>query len=116
MRGTASAERQGGFTLLEMLVAVTVFALLMLGLTQGVRSGFAFWSTQSRRSGDTAELDATARVLRNLLTTIPVSPAAAPGRGAAASAIALEGRADRLAFVGDLPTGFGDSRRADITI
>jgi general secretion pathway protein J len=111
----ASGDRQSGFTLLETLVAVTVLALLMIGLTQGVRSGFALWSAQTRRSAQTAELDATARVLRGLLTAIPVGSAAG-GRGAAASAIAFEGRGDRLGFVGDLPTGFGDSRRADITI
>jgi len=115
MRGLTSGDRQSGFTLLETLVAVTVLALLMIGLTQGVRSGFTFWSAQTRRSAETAELDATARVLRGLLTAIPVGSAAA-GRGAAASAIAFEGRADRLGFVGDLPTGFGDTRRADITI
>src|SRR4051812_8734786 len=33
-------NRQGGFTLLEILVAVTVLALLMVGLSQGVRTGF----------------------------------------------------------------------------
>jgi general secretion pathway protein J len=110
-----SGDRQSGFTLLETLVAVTVLALLMIGVTQGVRSGFALWSAQTRRSAQTAELDATARVLRGLLTAIPVGSAVA-GRGAAASAIAFEGRADRLGFVGDLPTGFGDSRRAEITI
>jgi len=114
MHRTAS-ERQSGFTLLETLVAVTVLALLMLGLTQGVRSGFSLWAAQTRRSAETAELDATARVLRGLLTAIPITAAAAPGRGTAAS-IGFEGRADRLAFIGDLPTGFGDSRRADIAI
>jgi general secretion pathway protein J len=87
----------------------------MLGLTQGVRSGFSLWAAQTRRSAQTAELDATARVLRGLLTAIPITAAAAPGRGTAAS-IGFEGRADRLAFIGDLPTGFGDSRRADIAI
>jgi general secretion pathway protein J len=115
MRRTTSVERQSGFTLLEVLVAVTVLALLMLGLTQGVRSGFSLWSAQTRRSAETAELDASARVLRGLLTAIPVG-SAATGRGAAASAIGFEGRADRLAFIGDLPTGFGDSRRAEIAI
>lgn len=116
MRPARRRGRQNGFTLLEMLVALTVLALLMIGLSQGVRTGFAFWAAQSRRGGETAELDATARVLRSLLTGIPVPPAAAPGRGQASSAAVFEGRVDRLTFVGDLPTGFGDSRRADITI
>jgi general secretion pathway protein J len=105
--------RQSGFTLLEMLVAITVLALLMVGLSQGVRTGFAFWSAQSHRSGETAELDATARVLRSLLTGIPTRSATA---AAEASAIAFVGHPNQIDFVGDLPTGFGNSRRADITI
>jgi general secretion pathway protein J len=116
MRSARRRARQSGFTLLEVLVAVTVLGLLMIGLSQGVRTGFAFWAAQSRRSGETAELDATARVLRSLLTGIPVPPAAVPGTGQVSSGTSFEGRADRLTFVGDLPTGFGDNRRADITI
>lgn len=115
MRPPKPHGRQAGFTLLEVLVAVIVLGLLMVGLSQGVRSGFAFWSAQSRRSGETVELDATARLFRALLTGIPVQPAAASVPGAA-MAIGFEGQADRLTLVGDLPTGFGDARRADITI
>jgi general secretion pathway protein J len=116
MRPKITVGHQSGFTLLETLVAITVLALLMLGLTQGVHSGFAFWSAQSRRGAETAELDASARVLRSLLTGIPVRVAGGLAGGSAPAALAFEGSADRLAFVGDLPTGFGDSRRADITL
>ena len=113
MRNARSIEQQGGFTLLEMLVAITVLALLMIGLTQGVRTGFAFWASQSRRSAEVTELDATARVLRNLLTDIPIRPAAA---GASQVSILFEGHPGWITFVSDLPTGFGDTRRAKMTI
>ena len=113
MRNPRQTERQGGFTLLEMLVAITVLALLMIGLTQGVRTGFAFWASQTRRSAEVTELDSTARVLRHLLTDIPIRPAI-PGAGQVA--ILFEGHSAMLSFVGDLPTGFGDSRRAKIDI
>ena len=63
-------ERQGGFTLLEMIVVVTVLGFLMIGLTQGVRTGLTLWEAQSRRMGETAELDAAARILRALLSGI----------------------------------------------
>jgi len=33
--------RQSGFTLLEMIVVVTVLGFLMIGLTHGVRTGLA---------------------------------------------------------------------------
>ena len=113
MRNPRLTVRQGGFTLLEMLVAITVLALLTIGLTQGVRTGFAFWASQARRSAEVTELDSTARVLRNLMTDIPIRPAI-PGAGQVA--ILFEGHSALLSFVGDLPTGFGDSRRAKIDI
>jgi general secretion pathway protein J len=107
--------RQGGFTLLEMLVVVTVLGFLIIGLTQGVRTGLTLWEVQSRRVGETAELDAAARILRALLSGIAPSPSFGPGVSAAGGA-ELKGSAASLAFVGDLPTGLGTTQRADITL
>jgi len=105
--------RQSGFTLLEMLVALGVLGFLVVGLTQGVRAGLTMWGAQTRRIGETAELDAGARVLRTLLGGISIPPSGVPG---AAGATKIEGRPDSLAFVGDLPTGLGTTRRADMTL
>jgi general secretion pathway protein J len=60
-------RRQSGFTLLEMLVALVVLGFLMVGLTQGLRAGLTMWGAQTRRVGETADLDAGARVLRRIL-------------------------------------------------
>jgi general secretion pathway protein J len=97
-----------------MLVVVTVLGLLMIGLTHGVRTGLLLWDTQSRRVGETAELDAAARILRALLNGIAPSASAGPAGTAAGSE--LKGDAVRFAFVGDLPTGLGTTQRADITL
>ena len=107
--------RQSGFTLLELLVALIVLGLLVVGLTQGVRAGLTMWGAQTRRIGETGELDAGARVLRGLLGGISTPPAGAAGGGAAGT-MKLEGRSDSLAFVGDLPTGLGTTRRTNITL
>ncbi len=107
--------RQGGFTLLEMVVVVTVLGFLIIGLTQGVRTGLALWEAQSRRVGETAELDAAARILRALLSGIAPPPSFGPAAGGAGGE-ALKGGAASLAFVGDLPTGLGTTQRADITL
>jgi general secretion pathway protein J len=107
--------RQGGFTLLEMLVVVTVLGFLMIGLTQGVRTGLTLWEAQSRRVDETAELDAAARVLRALLSGIAPPPSLVPAAGAAGG-VELKGGGESLAFVGDLPTGLGTTQRADITL
>ena len=108
-------DDQGGFTLLEMLVVVVVLGFLVVGLTQGVRAGLALWSAQQRRVGETAELDASARVLRVLLTGVAAATPGGFGPGAAAGG-EIKGDASHLSFVGDLPTGLGTTRRADISI
>jgi general secretion pathway protein J len=108
-----------------MLVVVAVLGFLIIGLTQGVRTGLTLWEAQSRRVGETAELDAAARILRALLSGIAPSPSLGPAAGAAAGSGAAagaaagvepKGSAASLAFVGDLPTGLGTTQRADITL
>ena len=111
----AAPRRQAGFTLLEIIIALLVLGFLVVGLTQGVRAGLKMWDAQRRRLADTSELDAAGRVLRNLLTGIPqIAPEGfakgAEGRGG------VRGGADRFTFVGDMPTGLGTVRRADIRI
>ena len=107
--------RQSGFTLLEILIVVVLLGFLMVGLTQGVRAGLALWHAQQRRVGETAELDASARVLRNLLNGIAAAAQGGFSPGAAAGG-EIKGDANHLTFVGDLPTGLGVTRRADISI
>ena len=107
--------QQQGFTLLELLVALVVLGFLVVGLTQGVRAGLTMWGAQTRRMGETGELDASARALRVLLAGISVPSPAAVGRGTAGT-MKFEGRSDSLVFVGDMPTGLGTTRRANITL
>ena len=99
-----------------MLVSLAVLGFLMVGLNQGVRTGLDLWKAQFRRLETTADLDATARLLRSLLAGLPISPDLASDPGAPPVPISFAGTADRLAFVGDIPTGFGTTRRADITL
>lgn len=115
-RRIAERHRQSGFTLLELLVALTVFGFLLVALNHGVQTGFGIWNIQSRQVNKTWDLDASARLLRTLLTQIPTSPAASINPGSPAVAIAFVGKADQLSFVGDLPTGLGADRRADISL
>lgn len=98
-----------------MLVVVVVLGLLVVALTQGVRAGLALWHAQQRRLGETADLDASARILRSLLTGIAAPTPGGFGPGAATGG-GVKGDASHLAFVGELPTGLGTTRHADISI
>jgi general secretion pathway protein J len=108
--------RQTGFTLLEMLVVLVVLGVLVVGLSQGVRAGFALWDAQTRRIGETGELDAGARVLRILLSGISAPPPRVVVDPDAAVPTESAGRPASLTFIGDMPTGLGTSRRANITL
>ena len=56
-----------GFTLLEILVALVVLGLLMIGLTEGTRLGLRTIETQARLTDRTAGLDAVDQTLRTLI-------------------------------------------------
>lgn len=106
---------ESGFTLLEVLVAVVVLGFLMVGLAEGVRAGLALRQAQTHRVGETADLDATMRVLRRVLTRIPLN-AAGDRLLTTASGAGFDGEADRISFVGNLPTGLGTTRRATMRL
>jgi general secretion pathway protein J len=104
-----------GFTLLEVLVALAVFGLLMAGLTQGMRFGFAAWRTQSRALIVRGDLDALDRTLRSLIAR--ASPGSLSGQPPLFRATPRA-----LTFTTDLPegaaagTGYLATRHADVTL
>ena len=110
-----AAQRQAGFTLLEVLIAVVVLGFLVIGLTQGVRAGLSLRQAQSRHVDRIADLDATMRILRELLTRLPLVP---EGTRLLASAAGtpFKGEANQVSFVGRMPTGLGTTSLADLTL
>lgn len=115
-RRSPQRRRMAGFTLLELLVALFVLGFLLVALNHGVRTGLGIWDVQTRRVDKTWDLDATVRVVRTLLTQISASPTASINRGSPGVAIAFAGNADKLNFVGELPTGFGTDVPADVRL
>ncbi len=104
------ANRQAGFTLLEILVALVVFGFLMAGLTQAVRFGMTAWAAQARMIDRDGDLDAVDRVLRTLLEQVePGRPVDPPN---------IVGTATSFAFTSILPAGASalPSRRADMLL
>lgn len=99
-------NRDAGFTLLELLVALVVLSLVMVGAVQGVRLGIAGWEGQARQIDATAELDGVDRVLRDLFEAVIIS-----------DELSFDGRPDSVTFLGSLPHVVpAQLRSADITL
>ncbi len=90
-----------GFTLLEMLIAMTLLGLLMLGLFGGLRLGARVWEASDARSADRARIEAVQRFIRTYLGQ--ARPLAAADR-TGDDLVAFIGRPGGLDFTATLPT------------
>jgi general secretion pathway protein J len=100
MMALKSTRRQSGFTLLELLIAITVLGLLLVALTNGVRFAGQAWETQTTRIERQGDLDAVQNILRQL-----ISPASR-----------LSGTSFSLKFVGALPAALARGGLYDIEL
>lgn len=91
---------QRGFTLLELLVAITLLGLLMTGVLGGLRLGARAWETGAVRLEDGARLLTVQQFLRSRLQgAVPLYTADRTGE----TRLAFTGEADQVTFVGTLP-------------
>ncbi len=102
-------QHEAGFTLLELLVALTVLGFVLAGLSGGVRYGLRAADTQARTLAERSELDAVDRALRRLIEGMdPGTPREGSG---------FQGSAGRLVFVSELPAASGlPSRQAVVAL
>ena len=102
-------QRDAGFTLLELLVALVVLGFVLAGLSGGVRYGLRAADTQARTLAERSELDAVDRAVRNLIEQMDP--------GTIRDGTGMQGTAGRLVFVSDLPAASGlATRHADIAL
>jgi general secretion pathway protein J len=89
-----------GFTLLELLIAMTLLGLLMLGLFGGLRLGVRVWEAGDAQAADRSRIEAVQRFIRTYLSQArPLSAADRTGD----DVISFIGRRDQLDFTAALP-------------
>jgi general secretion pathway protein J len=97
---TPPAPRDAGFTLLELLVAVTLFALLSVVLFGGLRFGIRASEIGTARLDWSAEIAAASGFLRNQLADAqPLER----DSGGDQKVVAFDGEADSVEFVASPP-------------
>ena len=100
----SSHERSGGFTLVELLVATTLLALLSVVLFGGLRFGARAWDAGGESIERTSETEAAQEVLRRTL----VEALAFRGAGEEDQP-AFSGQVDRIGFVAPMPRHAGSA-------
>lgn len=100
--GMTAGER--GFTLIEMLVALTLIGLLSAGLFSGLRFGARAWEAGGERIAATNDVEAGRAFLRRRLAQIQ---ALAMGADRGERQPVFDGRPDSLRFAADWPVHLG---------
>jgi general secretion pathway protein J len=97
----SNRRKCGGFTLLELLIAVSLMGLIFAALTGGLRFGTQAWQSTSERLTESDDMQLVYRTLRRQVSSaINASPSLFPdGRKSS-----FEGRRDQINFVGAAPT------------
>jgi general secretion pathway protein J len=94
----STSERNGGFTLVELLVATTLLALLSLVLFGGLRFGARAWEAGGESIERTGEMEAAQELLRRTLVE-----AMAFEQGGAVRQPPLTGGPNRISFFAPMP-------------
>jgi general secretion pathway protein J len=67
MTAMTDGNRPNGFTLLELVVALTVLGFLLVGLAQGTRFGLLAWVTEARVTGSNDDFNTLDTTLRHVI-------------------------------------------------
>lgn len=105
-RGT---RRTAGFTLLELLVAVTILGLLMVLVVNGVQFGVRVWETGRTAAARSAEAETARTFLRAWIEASQPLEVAAPD--GSRRLVALGGGPDRMRLPVLMPAHLGGGRR-----
>ena len=85
MMPPAANRHPNGFTLIEVVIALTVLGFLFVGLAQGVRFGLVAWSAEMRRTGGDDDFRTLDNTLRHVIEGIDPGDDLNPARFVATS-------------------------------
>lgn len=106
-------DSQAGFTLVEVLVAITLLSLLSVALTGGLRLGIDSWARGSAHSDDLSRTLAVQSLLRELLGQAdPYFLASGPTQGY----VDFYGTTSSLTLLAPPPAALGVTGRARFTL
>jgi general secretion pathway protein J len=108
---TSTTDSAAGFTLLELLVAMALLALVLVTLGGGIQFGARAWDVEDRRVAAGAELDTIAGLLRQLVAGAQPRPL-----DLAYNAPCLDGRANGMSFISPLPEALGEGGLYDVDL
>jgi general secretion pathway protein J len=95
-RAISGKQREAGFTLVELLMAMTLLAFLSIALFGGLRFGARSWEVVADSSEERDRIASTQTFLRERLGNVSKPGSARPGRASAAGQ--LGGEPDRVEF------------------
>ena len=101
----AANKRQRGFTLIEILIAMTLLGLLMVMLFGGLGLGTRAWEASYVRSADLARLEAVQGFIRRALTG--AYPLLGTNDDDAKRKVTFTGGAEAVEFTALMPAHFG---------
>lgn len=97
---TGRGRSERGFTLLELLVAITLLSLVSLIMLGGLKFGTRVWERSAGMTDDAESVEAAQRFIRHQLVAVyPAWQADGPNQGH----VLFDGSANRLSFIGPPP-------------